>query len=1029
MYAAPPTYAREVRPFFARWCMECHSGAEPQGGLNLENFKGLMAGGDHGPVLAPGKADASRIVRMVEGKARPAMPPRRARQPPAAEIALLRAWIDAGAREDGAGTEVVVPDVRPRHPVAPPVTALAYHPDGKLLAAGGRKEVSLFDSATGALKGRIDGLLPRVTALAFRPDGGALAVAVSNSGGPHEVRLYEFGPSGPGKAVVLGAPDDVTYALAFRPDGKLLASAGYDRLIRLWDTGPAPRKPPRLLKDHSDAVYGLAFSPDGALLASAAADRAVKVWDIATDRRLYTLGESTDWVYDVAWSPDGRHLGAAGVDRSVRVWEVGAGSGRVVHSVFAHEAPVSRLVYSADGKTLYSIAEDGGAKAWDARRMVERTVYPVQPDTPLSFAVRPDGKQLAIGRFDGALVLLDEATGKAQAQPLPLKPRPPVLGTMVPNVVSRGQATVVTLQGEHLEEDLSLVTSLAGVRWEPIPGGVATRRQFRLTVPATASAGLYPVQVQTAGGKSAAVNLTVDLFRTNDEVEPNDSPRTAQAVILPASVAGAIGRAGDVDYFAFDAATRQEIGAQALTSTVGSKLELVLQLVDPDGRVIAESTSGLLGGTCPRAGRYAVGIRDRDYRGGAAMHYRLHIGPVAVVTGIFPPGARAGQETDVRLEGVHLGDKRSVKVKIPADAAPGSRAPVPIPTGALGSPAVAVGKFAETLEGPDMTIPVPGTANGRIDRPGAAQTWHFHASKGEQLIVEVQSRRLGSPLDSVIELFDSHARPVPVATLRCQARTYVTFRDHDSTGSGIRIESWSALAINDWVLVGQELLRIHTLPRNPDDDCQFYSDRGQRLGWLGTTPTHHPMGEPMYKVSLHPPGTTFPPNGLPVVTLNYRNDDGGPGMGKDSRLVFDPPADGDYQLRITDARGQGGALFAYRLTVRPPAPSFKVQFSPTAPTVSRGSAVPIAVTAERIDGFEDAICVRLENLPAGLSAPATAVPAGENSTSFALFADSSTTIPGGAPPLKLVATAKVQGKVVVQEVPGAAPKVIDPARS
>src|SRR5205823_325315 len=106
--------------------------------------------------------------------------------------------------------------------------------------------------------------------------------------------------------------------------------------------------------------------------------------------------------------------------------------------------------------------------------------------------------------------------------------------------------------------------------------------------------------------------------------------------------------------------------------------------------------------------------------------------------------------------------------------------------------------------------------------------------------------------------------------------------------------------------------------------------------------------EPMYKVTVHPPGTTFPPNGYPVFTLNYRNDDGGPGFGRDSRLYFDPPADGDYQIRITDARGMGGDKFGYRLTVRQPRPSFDVRFNPTNPVVSKGGAVSIGVVAQRI---------------------------------------------------------------------------------
>ena len=133
--------------------------------------------------------------------------------------------------------------------------------------------------------------------------------------------------------------------------------------------------------------------------------------------------------------------------------------------------------------------------------------------------------------------------------------------------------------------------------------------------------------------------------------------------------------------------------------------------------------------------------------------------------------------------------------------------------------------------------------------------------------------------------------------------------------------------------MGSELLRIRELPKNPDDDCQFFAEQGQRLGFLGTTPTHQSQGTPMYKVGIHPPGKTFPPNGFPVVTLFWRNDDA-PGLGKDSRLVFDAPADGLYQVRVGDARGEGGPAHAYRLTVRPPRPDFTVSFAPTASSIA-----------------------------------------------------------------------------------------------
>src|SRR5262249_26451326 len=157
----------------------------------------------------------------------------------------------------------------------PPVAAVAYHPDGKMLAAAGRGTVYFFDAVTGDLLGKLEGLRPRVTAVAFSRDGKYLAVASSAMGEAHELRLNEVECDAERRPIAFprGAWEremDVIHDLAFSPHGTILASCGYDRLIKLRDV--AAKKELQLLKDHSDSVYGIAFSPDGKLLASAAAD-------------------------------------------------------------------------------------------------------------------------------------------------------------------------------------------------------------------------------------------------------------------------------------------------------------------------------------------------------------------------------------------------------------------------------------------------------------------------------------------------------------------------------------------------------------------------------------------------------------------------------------------------------------------------------------------------------------------------------------------------------------------------------------
>jgi len=919
----------------------------------------------------------------------------------------------------------------------PPVTAVAYHPGGKFLVAGTHGDVAVIDTAKGEVVSRLGGQTSRVTALAFSRDGKRLAVASGEPAKSGVVRIYSVAETGPkfeAKGELSGAKD-VQYTLDFAPDNKTLAAAGYDRIIRIWDTETL--KVVRELKDHSDTVYGVVFSPDGKLLASASADRAVKVWDPVTGKRLYTLGDPTDWVYALAWHPDGKRLAAAGVDKSIRVWEANAENGKLVHSVFAHTEPVTRLAYSKDGQFLYSISDGPNLKKWDPARMVEKLVFPPQKETMLSLALRPDGKQVAVGRFDGVLQLIDSDTGKVTAEPLPVKPKPPAIAKLTPNFGPRGTKVKVVAEGAGTGGELHVTSNVPGVTVEVMTSN-SDRRDLVVNIEAGTPPGPAGLTFTTPAGSSAPINFIVDRYPAIGDAASIDSARRGRPIPLPATIAGTLDRAGQADYFRFAAKTGQQIGAQILTAAVGSKLDPVLELADADGRVLAESLNGLLGFVCPADGTYAIGVHDKEYRGGADQFYRLHVGDVPIVTAVRPMGVERGTEEKVILVGVHL-PATTATVRVPVDASwlrivvpkPGTRVPLPLPGNVekpLGDTTVLVGEFPQsTVKNKEARIGVPGTADGTIENRGETHLVRFAAKKGQRLVIEVNARRVGSPLDSTIDVLDAAGKPVGRATLRCTARTCVVFRDHDSAGAGIRIEAWNDLAMDDHVYVGNELLRIQELPLNPDADCNFYAVGGQRLGFLDTTPGHHPIGAPIYKVEIHPPGTTFPPNGLPVFHLNYRNDDGGPGYGKDSRIFFDPPADGEYAVRVGDARNSGGPEYGYRLTVRPPRPDFTVSFSPNAPSVPKGGSVPIGVTVNRFDGYDGPVQVKLENLPPGLEAPATFIEAGQQSTTFALYAaPMAANPPANGPPLNLVARATIDGKEIVREATGGRSKVIEP---
>ena len=142
----PASYAKQVRPFLAKYCLECHNAKSAKFGLNLETVKAIHEGSDGGSVLEPGKPDDSRIVLLVEGKDKPVMPPKEAKfQPKKEEIGVVRSWIAAGAKDDSAEIKVAIPDIKPRKHMTAPVSALTYSPGGGILIGARGSKLVILD--------------------------------------------------------------------------------------------------------------------------------------------------------------------------------------------------------------------------------------------------------------------------------------------------------------------------------------------------------------------------------------------------------------------------------------------------------------------------------------------------------------------------------------------------------------------------------------------------------------------------------------------------------------------------------------------------------------------------------------------------------------------------------------------------------------------------------------------------------------------------------------------------------------------
>ncbi len=425
----------------------------------------------------------------------------------------------------------------------------------------------------------------------------------------------------------------------------------------------------------------------------------------------------------------------------------------------------------------------------------------------------------------------------------------PVIKYVFPQGGQRGQTIEATVSGTDFQAANVVRVTGAGVTASVVKVENPTTVRISVTIAPDAELGERDLRVITpAGGASGRFRFFVGDLPEINEVEPNSLESQAQPLeSLPLLVNGQT-LPSDRDIFRFTAKAGQTLVCQVharkllpyIADAVPGWLQACLTLYDANGKELKFvddfrfSPDPVLIYNVEKDGQYLLEVRDFIYRGRADFVYRLTVGLCPYITHVFPLGWQRNSDAQVELHGVNL-PTQSLSFKIPADHPPLRLLRLSHNGMTSNTLPFAVGDTAESREAePNNSIQQPNrltlpvAVNGRIGRSGDADYFSFAAKKGERLIMEVQARRLDSPLDSIITLLNSQGSELqqqddadmgdPLLTHHADSRLDYTFPadgDYVIRIRDIQAKGGEEYAYRLHIAVPKPDFTLRTIPDNP----------------------------------------------------------------------------------------------------------------------------------------------------------------------------------------------------------------------
>ena len=608
----------------------------------------------------------------------------------------------------------------------------------------------------------------------------------------------------------------------------------------------------------------------------------------------------------------------------------------------------------------------------------------------------------------------------------------PTFTSTVPNGGQRGTDVKLTVSGVRLTDFESLIFFSPGFTQKSVEKVEANKVQLTIGIAPDVPPGNHLMRIRTKSGISHARQFFVGIFPNAEEKEPNSDFETPQVIQLNTTVEGVV-QNEDVDYYRVSLKKGQRLSVEVDGLRLGyTVFDPFLAIIDKNRfeKVISDDTilhrqDGYCSYVAEEDGDYTIMIRESSYRGSGNSYYRLHVGSFRRPDVVFPAGGKIGSKTKVRF--IERDGSFEEEVQLPAEIDPDymlfSNSQEPAPSG---NPfhlvnydnAFEVEPNDEQAKAtPAPTEPI--ALNGIIEKPGDVDFFKVPLKKGMTLEVQAFAQSIGSPLDSVVNIYNEKGGGISgnddgggrrrldskfKIAIPADGDYFVRVTDHLDRGGPNYVYRLELIAAEPEVFFASPQYSV-----NDNDYRQFIPvPKGGRYATLVNVSRNNVAGDFKFEVQNMPQGvkllTELAPKDLGSVPLLFEAAPDAP-LGHQVVPIYlnavDPNTKSRGKLRQEfDIVRSGNTVYYTQVEDRLPvavveeAPYSLEIVKPLVPLVNNG-ILDLKVTSKRKEGFKAPIRVLMVWKPNGVSVLGEqTIAEGQNECVFQL--DANAGVPAGS---------------------------------